>query len=91
MSMARAIVSTDVGDVKRFLANGVAGYIVPPRNSEALARAVGSLVAAPELRAQFGRNAREAALQNLDIAICVEKHFQTYSSLIQSSGSVAGA
>lgn len=91
MSMARAIVSTDVGDVRRFLVNGVAGYVVPPRSSEDLAKAVGLLVADAELRAQFGRKAREVALQNLDITICVEKHFQTYSSLIRSSDSVAGA
>jgi len=91
MSMAKAIVSTDVGDVRRFLVNGVAGYIVPPRSSEDLAKAVGSLATDPELRAQFGRKAREVALRNLDIAICAEKHLQTYLSLIQSSRSVAGA
>jgi glycosyltransferase involved in cell wall biosynthesis len=92
MSMAKAIVSTDVGDVRRFLVDGVVGYVVPTRNSDELARAVGSLGANAELRAQFGRKAREVALKHLDIAICAERHLQTYAGLIKEShSSVASA
>src|SRR5262249_32322669 len=81
MSMARAVVSPDVGDVARFLTDGVAGYVVPTRSSDELARAVSTLAAEPALRERLGRAARESALQNLDIKICVAKHLETYAGL----------
>jgi glycosyltransferase involved in cell wall biosynthesis len=81
MAMARAVVSTDVGDVARFLPDGVAGYVVPTRNSDELARAVSALAVQPGLRARLGRAARESALRHLDIKICVAKHLETYAGL----------
>ena len=40
MASGKPIVASDVGEIKRLLAGGKAGYIVPPGNSKALADAI---------------------------------------------------
>lgn len=51
-------VATDVGECGHVLADG-AGRLVPPRDPEALARAVIGLLESPEERARMGRAAHE--------------------------------
>jgi glycosyltransferase involved in cell wall biosynthesis len=82
MAMEKAIVSTDVGDVRRFLGDGPAGYIVPPRDPVALAQAVGRLITDRMLREELGRRARDVALRHLDIGVCCDRHLQVYGSLL---------
>jgi len=49
------------GDIVR---DGVDGFLVPIRDSEAIVQRLEQLYRNPELRAQMGRNAREQALRN---------------------------
>jgi glycosyltransferase involved in cell wall biosynthesis len=81
MSMARSIVSTDVGDVKYYIEDGVGGFIVQPGDAEALAEKVCLLIEDEQLRRKFGENARESAVNNLDISVCVEKHARLYEAV----------
>jgi glycosyltransferase involved in cell wall biosynthesis len=83
MSMGKAVVSTDVADVERFLEGHHAGVVVPVRNSKALANAVETLVFNPDLRHIMEGNARAVALANFDISRCVERHEQLYRTLIR--------
>ncbi|NDJ33886.1 MAG: glycosyltransferase family 4 protein, partial [Chloroflexi bacterium] len=55
MAAGLPVVSTDVGGMREALRHGV---LVPPRDPDALADAVGDLLAAPDRRAQLGRDAR---------------------------------
>ncbi len=84
MSMEKAIVSTDVGDVKEFIKDGVNGFIVPPADPNALAEKIQILIDDAELRAEFGSRARETAVNQLDISICVRKHIEAYKEVLQS-------
>ncbi len=61
MSMRKAIVSTDVGDVAKFIKDGVSGYIVPIKNALAMAEKAGLLIENADLRKRFGINARKIA------------------------------
>ena len=61
MSMARAIVSTDVGDVSRYIENGVSGFVVPVSDHKAMAVKIELLLKDLELRTTMGTNARKAA------------------------------
>ena len=81
MAMEKAIVATDVGDIRRFITHGENGYIVPPADSGALAHYVGRLVQERQLREDFGKKARQAALENLDISIVAGKHIEAYRSI----------
>ena len=53
-------VSTNVGGVKDVIESDGVGRLAPPGDGEALARAVGDLLADPELREEMGTRARAA-------------------------------
>ncbi len=82
MSMGKAIVSTDVGDVACFLKNEKTGFVVPIKDAEALAHKVSVLIENPDLRRQFGKKAREAACKYLDVNVTTQKHMQAYKTVL---------
>ena len=84
MSMGKAIVSTDVGDVKRFVQDGVTGFIVPPGDPKALAEKISVLLRNLQLRESFGLKSRAVAIQHLDISICTRKHAEVYREVMES-------
>lgn len=79
MAMEKAIVSTDVGDVKRFVIDGVSGYVVPPGDAVSLAEAAARFVRDRSLRERCGAAARRVALEKLDISVCAAAHRMAYS------------
>lgn len=82
MSMEKAIVSTDVGDVAKFIKDGESGYITPTKNAFVMAERVGLFIENADLRKKVGINARKIAVKNLDVNICVEKHAEFYRKII---------
>ena len=82
MAMEKAIVSTDVGDVSRYLKDGVNGFIVPPKDVKALAEKVSILIEDEKLRVKFGKLARAVAVKELDVAICADKHRRFYLGIL---------
>ncbi len=82
MSMEKAIVSTDVGDVPRFINNGVNGYIVSAGNPHELSDKVGLLLKDDDKRNVFGLNARQTVLGHLDINICTQNHKKAYTQIM---------
>ena len=82
MSMEKAVVSTDVGDVANFIKDGESGYIVPIKNASEMAGKVELLLEDAALRKKIGMNARKIAVKNLDVNICVEKHAKFYREVM---------
>lgn len=82
MSMARAVVSTDVGDVSRFVQDGENGFTVPVNVPELMAEKVRTLVESPSLRQAFGRRARQTAVEKLDISVVAEQHKRMYEEMV---------
>jgi len=78
MAMGKAIVTSDVGDVTRFIKDGENGFVVPVLNARTLAERVSLLIEDDSLRFSFGKRAREIAVDFLDIDICVKKHEEFY-------------
>ncbi|HEV2974715.1 MAG TPA: glycosyltransferase family 4 protein [Solirubrobacteraceae bacterium] len=54
MTMARAVVATDVGDLPEVVENERTGLLVPPGDADALAHALARLVGDPALAARLG-------------------------------------
>ena len=79
---ARAIVATDVPGCREIVRPGVNGLLVPPRDSAALARAVGTLLKSPELREEFGRAGREISVREFAEEIVVEQTMALYKELL---------
>jgi glycosyltransferase involved in cell wall biosynthesis len=82
MSMGKAIVATDVGDVARFLTHGKNGFIVPIKDPESLAEKVDILIRNPEIRKRFGEMAMNVARHKLDVQIIARKHRDAYNSIL---------
>jgi glycosyltransferase involved in cell wall biosynthesis len=67
-SFSKPVVATSVGGLPEAVADGETGYVVPPRDERALARAVVRLLEDPDLARRFGaagcrRLAREASAE----------------------------
>jgi glycosyltransferase involved in cell wall biosynthesis len=82
MSMERPVVSTDVGDVSRYIRDDYNGFVVPIRDSAAMAEKVDLFVRDAGLRARFGKAARDTAVAELDISICAERHLLFYNEVM---------
>ena len=82
MSMEKAIVSTDVGDVKKFIQDGMNGYIVKKADADGLADRIAKLIERPEIRRNFGKSARAVVKSKLDLKICAQLHSEAYRAII---------
>ncbi len=85
MSMGKAVISTDVGDVAKIIKNGESGWIVPTKNPDLLAEKAGILIENAAMRETFGEKARETAIQFLDISVATQKHLEAYHKLCSTS------
>jgi len=72
MAAGRACVATAVGGVPEVITDGVDGLLVPPGDPDALAAALGKLLADPERRADLGARAAERAA-DFDIRAAVRR------------------
>ena len=79
--MEKAIVSTDVGDVKKFVKDDINGYIVNIGDADNLAKKITKLIISPEIRKDFGKKVRQVAESKLDLKICADLHEQAYQVL----------
>jgi hypothetical protein len=58
MGCGRPVIGADVGGISYTVQHGTTGYLVPPRDPEALAARLFDLLSRPELRSAMGRAAR---------------------------------
>lgn len=78
-------VVTDVGDAALLV--GDTGFVVPPRNPEALARAWRELIRlGPDGRAQLGEAARERVCENFLLAPVVAQYESLWEKIATESG-----
>ena len=82
MSMEKAVVSTDVGDVGKFINNGTNGFIVNRKDSNALAKRIINLAEEPELKNNFGKSARLVVKNKLNLNLCAKLHNEVYKETI---------
>lgn len=69
MAMGLAVVTTDVPGCRATVRDGHNGFLVPVRDSEALAEAMTRLALDPDLIAQFGREGRRIAEEKYDVRL----------------------
>jgi glycosyltransferase involved in cell wall biosynthesis len=62
MTMARAVVASDVGELGEAVVDGETGFLVPAGDVEALAASLGEVVSDPELAARLGASGRRRVL-----------------------------
>ncbi|MCC7274789.1 MAG: glycosyltransferase [Alphaproteobacteria bacterium] len=73
MATGVAVVATTVGGIPAMIADGVDGFLCPPRSPAALAEAAAALVGDPVLRARIGAAARRRALAAFDMRLSLPR------------------
>lgn len=82
MAMEKAIVASDIGWAPELIRDGIDGFLHAPSNHSSFATAVLKLLNNPELRAQFGRNARNRCISVFDSSVIAKQSIDYYQHII---------
>ncbi|HEY0278587.1 MAG TPA: glycosyltransferase family 4 protein [Solirubrobacterales bacterium] len=81
MAASAPIVASDVGGVGEAIEDGETGLLVPPRDSGALADAMGRLIGDPAAASRLGSAARSRLEQRFTLARMVERTIAVYEGV----------
>lgn len=81
----RAVITTEVQGCRDAIVSGDTGILVPVRDAEALARAIGELIKDPIRCQAMGIAGRALAEREFDIRQVVAAHLRIYQELIDKS------
>lgn len=81
-SCAKPIVATDVAGCREIVKNGVNGFLVPLKDSHALAASLEKLILDSKLRKTMGEKGRELVLRNFTDDLVIKSIFSVYRSLL---------
>lgn len=82
-AIGRPIVTTNSIGCKDVVDDGISGFLVPVKNSEALAEKLRILIEDKALRVRMGKAARKKAEQEFSIVNVIEKHLEIYNKIWQ--------
>jgi len=77
-SMAKPIITTDTVGCREVVRDGENGYLIPIKDSPALAQKITHLATHPEERKIMGENGRIRAIKEFDIKRVVEQYMKLY-------------
>ena len=80
-AVGRPIITTNSIGCKDVVDDGVDGFLVPVKDSEALAQKLRILIENKELRVRMGKAARQKAEREFSINNVIDKHLEIYSRL----------
>jgi glycosyltransferase involved in cell wall biosynthesis len=84
MAAAKPLVATEVGGIPEVVVDGETGFLVPPKNPEALAEKILLLLTDAELARRLGRHARLRVEERFSIASMVRAYEALYARCIGS-------
>jgi len=82
MAMKKPIISTNVGDVNRYIKNNINGFLIKVGDVDDLLEKILKLVKNPKLRRKFGNISRKIVKKKLNIDLCSRLHKKTYLDTI---------
>ena len=82
-AIGRPVVTTNSVGCRDTVIDGKNGFLIPTKDSEALATALKKLIDNKELRQYMGQNAREFAVNRFDINNVIKTHLDIYSSILK--------
>jgi glycosyltransferase involved in cell wall biosynthesis len=85
MAAGVPVVATRVGGNPEVVEDGVTGFLVPPREPEALAASIGRLLEHPQLAQAMGRAGRERAAEHFSLQRLTQETESLYLRLLMKS------
>lgn len=82
-AIGRPIITSNSVGCKETVVDGVNGYLINPKDIDALTEKLDLLISDAELRQKMGRESRKYAEKYFDIEIVKERHLSIYNELIQ--------
>jgi glycosyltransferase involved in cell wall biosynthesis len=82
LAMSKPVVSTDVGDVSRYVRPGLNGFLAAAGDYKTLAEKVLLLISSPEMLINFGVRSRKIACDFLDVTKCGQSHQIAYEEVL---------
>lgn len=79
----RPIIASRVGGLPEFVIDGETGWLVPPGDPDALARAFSEVLEDPERAQRLGRNARQKAVREFSIEHCLDRTSEIYGRALR--------
>ena len=76
------VVASNVGGLTELIEDGVCGYLVPARDSRALAGKIIELLDDPDKRRAFGRAGRERIMNLFQLSSTVDQYLELYKRLL---------
>jgi len=85
MAMGRPIVATDIDGVREELEDGITGLLVPPENSDSLAKSIIDLLTDKDKSVQMGINARRVSEERFGVGIMLKNVEEVYEEILQQN------
>ena len=85
MAMGLPIITTDAPGCRETVIEGQNGFLVPPRNAEALVQALNRLIDIVELRERMGKRSRELAVERFSSDKIASQYIDMYKKLLSMS------
>ncbi len=82
MAAGKPVVASAVGGLRESVVDGVTGYSIPPADPEALAEAIGKLIANPAMAAEFGSAGRARAREKFSLENMARGNEALYYELV---------
>ncbi len=82
MAAGKPVIATNVGGSREIVEGGVTGYLVPPGDSQAMAKAITELLQDPDKAKAMGAAGRKRVGEKFSIKAMVESHENLYKSLM---------
>ncbi len=78
MSCGIPVIGTDIGGIPEIIVDGETGYLIPPRNSNAIAETLVKLLMDNKLKEEVGRRSRERVMEKFTWKKNAERHLEIF-------------
>jgi glycosyltransferase involved in cell wall biosynthesis len=82
MASGTPVIASRLGGLPEIVEDGVTGYLVPPRDVQALGERIGGVLADPDGAARLGANGRARVLAELTWDRCAQRCLDVYRDLL---------
>lgn len=78
-------VGSRIGGIPEIIADGETGFLVPPRDKEAMAGAIIRILSDDDLRRAYGANARKRVVERFTWTANAKRHLEIFESFVHSN------